>query len=270
MTPENWPKVKDKNVWGVKGNQTRGRQVTQGDRIAFYVKSSGYFQGIFEVASDWHESTGKWDDPEHSTINAEIDLKPILLGYASMEKLVYRLEFIRRKKKWGVYLMGTPKGPANFGKAISEDDYRLIFDELKKIQEKPHEVKSENSDDDKFVSIKSWNFIDKRIHTLPTPDRKDIGSIISDIQQGRYAIPIFQREFTWSRRQIEELWESIFQGFFVGSILTWGFDKQIETIPVFGASKTELQNITDIILDGQQRITSLFYAVCSTRCSTCQ
>ena len=266
VTPENWPKVKNENVWAVGGNPDKGRQVTQGDRIIFYVKSSGCFQGIFEVVSDWHDPTGKWADPEHSTTTAEIDLKPIQLGYAEIEKLLDRLEFIRRKKHWGMYLMGNPKGPANFAKPISEDDYHLVFAELKRVHEKPYEEKPfenklENSENTEFVSIKSWNFIEERIHKLSSPNLKDINSIISDIKDGRYAVPIFQREFTWNRRQVEELWESIFQGFFIGSILTWAFADQIETIPVFGATKSKEDDIRDILLDGQQRVTSLFYAV---------
>lgn len=110
-----------------------------------------------------------------------------------------------------------------------------------------------------FVPIDSWEFVRQRIHQLPPPNLQSIDSIVKNIQDGKYAIPVFQREYTWTRKQVEELWESIFQGFFVGSILTWDYGDQIDTMPAQGAPR--LQNPTDIILDGQQRITSLFHAV---------
>ncbi len=110
-----------------------------------------------------------------------------------------------------------------------------------------------------FSEIDSWSFVRQRIHKLPPPDLQSIDSIIDNIQKGKYAIPVFQREYTWTRKQVEELWESIFQGFFIGSILTWDYDDQIDTIPAQGAPS--LQNPTNIILDGQQRITSLFHTV---------
>ncbi len=121
-----------------------------------------------------------------------------------------------------------------------------------------HGTKTSESETE-LVPVKSWGFIDGRIHKLPPPDMRSIDSIIGDIHQGRYAIPTFQREYAWTRKQVEELWESIFHGFFVGSILTWDYDNQVATEPAQGAPK--LQAPTDIVLDGQQRITSLYHAV---------
>lgn len=259
VTPENWPTVKEKKVWAV-GTKGKGERVIKGDRIIFYVNKSRYFQGIFEVISDWHEPTVKWPDVERSDSVSEINLKQIQLGYASLRKLIDRLEFIESKKSIGLYLRGTPHGPANSAKPISDNDYQLLLKELQQVQEKPYEDKSQDSlDIEEFIPVSSWNFISERIHELPPPNLKSIDYIINDIKNGKYAIPIFQREYTWKRKQIEELWESIFQGFFVGSILTWNSDEQFATIPVHGAP--DLNNASDIVLDGQQRITSLFYAV---------
>jgi len=259
-TPENWPAVKENSVWAV-AVKGKGDRVVKGDRIIFYVNKTRYFQGIFEITSDWHEPTIVWPDTSRSQTSAsEIDLRPIQLGYASLRKLADKLEFIESKKNIGLYLRGTPQGPANFAKPISEKDYQLILEELRQVQEKPYEDKSKDSIDvEEFIPVTSWNFIQERIHKLPPPNLKSVGDIISDINNGKYAIPIFQREYTWKRKQIEELWESIFQGFFVGSVLTWNSDEQFATIPVHGAPA--LSNATDIVLDGQQRITSLFYAV---------
>ena len=112
----------------------------------------------------------------------------------------------------------------------------------------------------KFTPVSSLDFMQERTHDLPPTNSKTIKSIIDDIKAGKYAIPIFQRVYTWKRKQIEELWESIFQGFFIGSILTWvSSSEQLATDPVHGAPAPGTS--ADIVLDGQQRITSLFYAV---------
>ena len=259
VTPINWPVVKEKKVWAV-DTRGKGERVVKGDHIIFYVNKSRCFQGIFEVASDWHEPTVTWPDSKQAFPVSEIDLKPIQLGYANFRKLIDKLEFIESKKSVGLYLRGTPHGPANSAKPISNHDYQLLLSELEQVQEKPYEDKSKESlDVEEFIPVTSWSFISERIHELPTPNLKSIDSIINDIKNGKYAIPIFQREYTWKRKQIEELWESIFQGFFVGSILTWDSDEQLATISVHGAPN--LSNTYDIVLDGQQRITSLFYAV---------
>jgi len=265
VNPENWPTVKEKNVWSV-GKKGKGSRVLKGDQIIFYVNGTKFFQGIFKVISDWHEPKVQWPDESHvgEYSVSEIDLKPIQFGYASLKKLVINLEFIVRKKNVGLSLRGTPQGPANSAKPISDHDYNLLFEELKAVQERPYE---EESKDDvevtEFSEVSDWNFIQNRIHDLPPPNLKSIDYIISDIKNGKYAIPIFQREFTWTRRQVEELWESIFQGFFIGSILTWNSEEQFTTMPVYGAP--DLNNPTDIILDGQQRITSLYYAVAAPK-----
>ena len=112
----------------------------------------------------------------------------------------------------------------------------------------------------KFTPVSAFDFMRERIHDLPPTNPKTVKSIIDDIKDGKYAIPIFQRVYTWKRKQIEELWESIFQGFFIGSILTWvSSSEQLATDSVHGAPAPGISS--DIVLDGQQRITSLFYAV---------
>ena len=112
---------------------------------------------------------------------------------------------------------------------------------------------------EEFAAVESWEFIGDRIHHLPSPELKSISRIIADIENGKAAIPVFQREYTWKRTQIEELWESVFQGFFMGSILTWDAHGELLVRPVHGAP--DLQGAADVVLDGQQRMTSLYYAV---------
>lgn len=260
MTQENWPMVKSERVWAV-GTKGKGSRIVKGDKIIFYVKGTGYFQGIFQVNSDWHEPTVIWPDSQViKKAVSEIDLKEVQLGYASLNKLLKDLKFIERKKQIGQYLRGTSQGAANFAKPISDHDYNLIVQELQQAQEPIQELEpTVDIDVEEFSPITDWDFVKERIHDIPSPNLRTVDYVISEVEKGKFAIPIFQREYTWNRRQVEELWESIFQGFFIGSILTWNSDEPFEMIHVKGAPP--LDNPTDIILDGQQRITSLYYPV---------
>ena len=259
-THENWPTVKEKNAWSVNSPQKKSL-VAKGDKMAFYVKSSRYFQGVFEATSDWHGPTVDWPDASiDDTFEHEIDLKPIQLGYADLKKLAGKLEFIENKKHVGVYLRGSSNGPANLGRPISDSDLQLILDELQTAAETPP-ARSGDHTAETFIPVESWDFIKERVHRLPAPELTSVKCIIDDVTAGKLAIPNFQREFAWKRPQMVALWESIFQGFFVGSILTWTARDQLATNPVHGAPKP--QDEADIVLDGQQRITSLYYAVSS-------
>ncbi|MGB9844073.1 MAG: DUF262 domain-containing protein [Caldisericia bacterium] len=80
-------------------------------------------------------------------------------------------------------------------------------------------------------------------------------------------LPDFQRNFVWERQNIEEFIESLLENVFVGTFLILNTSKGKEPfkcIFVQGAEKVNpniKENPEKIILDGQQRLTSLFYAI---------
>jgi uncharacterized protein with ParB-like and HNH nuclease domain len=99
-----------------------------------------------------------------------------------------------------------------------------------------------------------------------------IAKVIENIQANQYVLPAIQREFVWSARQIEQLFDSLMQGYPIGSFLFWEVkaenmnDYQFyrfmdkyhqrdfrhnEKINLIGS-----QNVT-AVLDGQQRLTAL-------------
>ena len=53
--------------------------------------------------------------------------------------------------------------------------------------------------------------------------------LCNDVEKGKCGIPNFQRYWTWNRKQIEELWESIFQGYYIGSLLIWETNNEKRT-----------------------------------------
>lgn len=77
-------------------------------------------------------------------------------------------------------------------------------------------------------------------------------------------IPDFQRDFVWSRKQVEELLNSIINGYFIGTLLllespTANLRFAPRLIPGVAADPKGHATIS-YVLDGQQRLTSLFYA----------
>ena len=80
------------------------------------------------------------------------------------------------------------------------------------------------------------------------------------VKNGNIRIPNFQREFVWELNQIISLLDSIYHHYPIGSFLFWETDEHIETYRTIGDVKLNRDTKKAIyyVLDGQQRITSLF------------
>jgi len=77
-----------------------------------------------------------------------------------------------------------------------------------------------------------------------------------------FVIPDFQREFEWMPWDIRELMRSIFLDYYIGSLLLWkGKPESFEDFacePLYGFNGNS--NPAHIVLDGQQRLTAMYYA----------
>jgi hypothetical protein len=75
-------------------------------------------------------------------------------------------------------------------------------------------------------------------------------------------IPDFQREFEWGPADIRELMRSIFLDYYIGSLLLWKARKEsLESLacePIYGLGPAGSPE--HIVLDGQQRLTAIYYA----------
>ncbi len=106
---------------------------------------------------------------------------------------------------------------------------------------------------------------------------------MKNIENGKYVMPAFQRQYVWSVEQIEKLWDSILLDYPISNFLFWYIDDKNVTWDTyfchflkqatFNSRKQSDDvnfpinsidfNYTDIaILDGQQRLTSLFLSLC--------
>ena len=82
-----------------------------------------------------------------------------------------------------------------------------------------------------------------------------IGNILSQIDLGAMALPEFQRGYVWNRDQVRELVSSLYRRYPVGGLLIW----KTRTEGAHARGNGNLQpGYVDLILDGQQRVTSLY------------
>jgi len=97
----------------------------------------------------------------------------------------------------------------------------------------------------------------------PKPDSKKYTDLISEIQKGQIKIPKFQRDFVWSIEKTAKLLDSILKGYPIGTFILWETNERLNDIKNIG--NLELPPVPDdikvqYVLDGQQRITSLYAA----------
>src|SRR5688572_26644975 len=94
------------------------------------------------------------------------------------------------------------------------------------------------------------------------PDHISLNTLIGRLKEGRYVIPDFQREFEWGPWDIRDLMRSIFLDYFIGSLLLWKGKKEnfdsLACEPIYGFQGHGTPE--HIVLDGQQRLTAMYYA----------
>jgi hypothetical protein len=85
--------------------------------------------------------------------------------------------------------------------------------------------------------------------------------LIERVLRGEIRVPGFQREFVWEPDRAALLMDSIFKEYPFGSILLWRTRTQLKTeknLGNFELPEPEADYPIDYVLDGQQRITSIF------------
>lgn len=92
-----------------------------------------------------------------------------------------------------------------------------------------------------------------------------LADIIHDIEKGILRIPQFQREFVWDKPRVIKLLESIYLEYPIGSFFFWDAPKKYydfyRDIAELQLPKPDKYEQIVFILDGQQRLTSLYVTV---------
>lgn len=95
------------------------------------------------------------------------------------------------------------------------------------------------------------------------PGKEKVADLLQQVHAGELVIPYFQRDFEWQPGMVCDLLESILQDYYTGLILLWDLGSEEAADerwdPVWGG---ELRGAPEqAILDGQQRLSSLYYAL---------
>lgn len=99
---------------------------------------------------------------------------------------------------------------------------------------------------------------------LPQPITKQYSNLIDDISTGRLKIPQFQREFVWDLKSSARLIDSIVKGYPVGTFIFWKTKERLRSVRNIGnlnLPEPPQGDFVNFVLDGQQRITSLYASI---------
>lgn len=101
------------------------------------------------------------------------------------------------------------------------------------------------------------------IHPQPKPDSRKYSTLIANIEEGVIKIPKFQREFVWPIEKTAALLDSIVKGYPIGTFILWKTNQRMADVKNVGnipLPATPEGRQIEYVLDGQQRMTSLFAA----------
>jgi hypothetical protein len=89
-----------------------------------------------------------------------------------------------------------------------------------------------------------------------------ISTILDKVDERQLFVPAFQREYVWKRDDAKELLDSLIKEYPTGTMLTWETNRPPELKG--GHKYDEKQGAVRILLDGQQRITTLYMLIRGT------
>src|SRR5947199_2057933 len=94
--------------------------------------------------------------------------------------------------------------------------------------------------------------------------KEDLKDILRKADEGKLQLPDFQRDYVWGDDDVRSLIASIAKGFPVGALLTLESGSEVSFKPrlLAGVSPKDVEP-EELLLDGQQRITSLFQSAYS-------
>jgi len=99
---------------------------------------------------------------------------------------------------------------------------------------------------------------------LPEPQSLSFSSLMSAIEAGVTKIPQFQRDFVWSKEKSAKLLDSIVKGYPIGTFIFWKTKEELRVLRNLGGLElppTPDGDYIQYVLDGQQRLTTLFASV---------
>ena len=95
-------------------------------------------------------------------------------------------------------------------------------------------------------------------------DRK-VGNLLNEVIEGKIGLPDLQRPFVWSDTKVRDLFDSMMKGFPVGYVMLWASPEDYTNTKTIGNNEKQFKRPDDLVIDGQQRLTSLLAAISGTK-----
>ena len=86
-----------------------------------------------------------------------------------------------------------------------------------------------------------------------------LGGLMNYIEMGEIGLPDIQRPFVWPNAKIRDLFDSMYRGYPVGNLLFWKNGYSDDHKAIGTDTKQRIPNL--LIVDGQQRLTSLYAVI---------
>ena len=86
-----------------------------------------------------------------------------------------------------------------------------------------------------------------------------VGELVSGVDKGGVRLPDIQRPFVWPNAKVRDLVDSMYRGYPVGELMFWANRDPAHTRSI--GSDTKTQDASFQVVDGQQRLTSLYAVV---------
>lgn len=86
-----------------------------------------------------------------------------------------------------------------------------------------------------------------------------VQDLVADVASGKVRLPDIQRPFVWANSKVRDLIDSMYRGYPVGELMFWENQDSEHTHQIGSDAKTQAASMQ--VIDGQQRLTSLFAVV---------
>lgn len=104
------------------------------------------------------------------------------------------------------------------------------------------------------------------INIAPTSNDTNISTLMADVGNGKIQLPDFQRGWTWDDNRIKGILASLTQGYPMGAIMSLQYGSESVRFKYRTIEGVKAQGVVPdyLVLDGQQRLTSMWRATCSS------
>ena len=90
---------------------------------------------------------------------------------------------------------------------------------------------------------------------------RHVGELLNDVKTGRIGLPDLQRPFVWKDNKVRELLDSMLKGYPIGYVMLWSSPEDYNNAHTIGKNDKAFKRPNDLVIDGQQRLTSLLAAM---------